>query len=829
MYRTDIFQRHLSPLRDSMPWGRILSISPTATNPEMTVVFNKDGGMQTTWEYHGPDLDSTIREELAMMTLRLQNSLAAVPTNWVLYFEAQRAPSSEYPEKPYFPDSITRGMDIERQALFTSGNYFESRFFATAYWMPPPDSSEKIKEFVVEGRKHRERTGEESLGKFIDVVLKIFHSFEELNIPASFLGNSETLTYLYSTVSASPRDLNLPAHPLLLDKYLYDSPLFGGLEPKLGDKHVRVISLLKYPKGTRFGMFNALNQLGFRFRWVTRCFCLSKQDSVATLDDMTRQWSAKLQSLWSYLIHKNDANPDAYNDEHVMNRMDEIREAKLAVEEDTIGILYYTMAVVVMDEDVESVEAKAKLIRQLIEDCGFKAKIEEINAVDAWMGCVPGNISRNIRRSLVSTGNFVHLMPLSAVWAGPLMNRFLDAPPLLFTQTDGNTLFRLSLHVRQVGHTLLVGPTGAGKSVHLCCIEAAFRGYENARVIIFDNGASSKVLTYGVGGTFYDLGNEKSSLSFQPLAHIDDLNEMQWAQEWLCDFLIGENLTVTPNHKEKIRDALSTLAGLDIQLRTITNFRNSLQSEELKTAFSPLVLYDDQGNPGEYGQIFDSDQDTLEISAWQTFEMGKIMQQRAIIGPVLMYIFHRIETKLKNFSEGEDHRRQPTLIVLDECWMFFDNPLFAAKIEDWLRTLRKYDASVVFATQSLDDIVKSPLLDIVLGSCPSHIFLPDGSAMEPEKAKVYERFKLNRRQIEIIASSVPQKHYYYTSPEGSRRYDLALEHCPFTLAYVAVNKEGLALCNKILREYGAEEFNVHWMKAHKLSFPERLRKEEVSL
>ena len=101
--------------------------------------------------------------------------------------------------------------------------------------------------------------------------------------------------------------------------------------------------------------------------------------------------------------------------------------------------------------------------------------------------------------------------------------------------------------------------------------------------------------------------------------------------------------------------------------------------------------------------------------------------------------------------------------------------------------------------------------------------------MEPEKAKVYERFKLNRRQIEIIASSVPQKHYYYTSPEGSRRYDLALEHCPFTLAYVAVNKEGLALCNKILREYGAEEFNVHWMNAHKLSFPKRLRKEEAIL
>lgn len=832
MYRTDIFKRNRSRLCDYIPWARIIPVQIDSLSEPITVVINKDGSLQTSWEYHGPDLDSTIQEELAITTLRLQESLSSIPTDWVLYFEAQRLASSTYPEEEYFPDPVTKGIDSERKALFTGGRFFESKFIGTAYWMPPPDRSEKIKEFVVEGHKRKSRTGVDSLEKFVDQITKIQHAFIDLKIPIHIMSVDETLTYLHSTISDNARSMELPKHPLLLDSYICDAPLYGGLEPVLNNKHIRVISPIKYPKRTSFGFLNALNHVGFPYRWSTRCFCLSKGDDISTLDNLDKQWSFKLQSVWSYLFHKDDPDMERYNDVSVMNRVDEIKEAKLAVEEDTLGFVYYSTAIIVMDEDLETVEAKAKIIRQLMEDNGFKvARIEDINAVDAWFGCIPGKVGSNIRRPLLSTGNFVHMMPLSSIWAGPERNRHLNAPPLLFTKTDGNTPFRLSLHIGQVGHTLLVGPTGAGKSVHLCCIEAAFRRYKNARVIIFDNGASSKVLTYGVGGCFYDLGNETDTLSFQPLAHIDDLSELQWAQEWLIDFLAQENITVKPDQKSKIRDSLGTLAGMPSEYRTITNFINFLQDSDLKLAFYPLAQQDDKGNAGEYGNIFDSDRDTLEISDWQTFEMGKIMQQRQIIGPTLMYIFHRIENNLKGFGKKDSrpHVRRPTLIVLDECWMFFDNPLFAAKIEDWLRTLRKYDASVVFATQSLEDIVKSPLLDIVLGSCPSHIFLPDDGALELEKTKVYQRFKLNKRQIEILASSIPQKHYYYTSPEGSRRYDLALEHCPFTLSYVATGKEDIALCDRIIDEFGAENFNEHWLKEHKLSYPEDLKEEAIVL
>ena len=143
----------------------------------------------------------------------------------------------------------------------------------------------------------------------------------------------------------------------------------------------------------------------------------------------------------------------------------------------------------------------------------------------------------------------------------------------------------------------------------------------------------------------------------------------------------------------------------------------------------------------------------------------RLMATPAIVGSTLMYIFHRIEQSLTG---------APTLIILDECWVFFDNEQFAQKIREWLKVLRKANASVVFATQSLTDIVESPIFSTVLESCPSQIFLPNDKALEESLKEKYFMFGLNQRQVEIIAGAVKKKQYYYVSPLGCRLYDLAL-------------------------------------------------------
>lgn len=829
MYRKDLFSAFTKgkrPLRDAMVWGRIYTaIMPNKEHA--AIVLNKDGSIQTTLSYHGPDLDSSIQAELSMMTVQLNQLLVSLPTNYALYLESQRHPSTTYPKENYFPDGLTSAMDMERAELFGDGYHFESAFYLTVYYKPPIDRAGKVKEMFIEGREKKVIHGEETINKFLEQVQKIYNAFSSVRIPIYMLSDDETLTYLHSTITDSPRPLKMPKHPMLLDKYLFDTPLYGGLEPKLNKHHMRVIVPLKYPKTTVFGMLDALNRLDFAYRWSTRCYCMSKNDTISVLDTMRKAWKAKLQTIWSYLIHSSSPDPERYDDQHVTGLLEEIEEARLAVEADTFGLVYYTTAIIVTDVDPDEADRKARTVQQQLTDRGFtKVSIETLNAVEAWLGSLPGVTGRNIRRELVSSGNFVHLMPLSNIWAGESWNKYLNGPPLLYTETSGNTPFRLNLHVGQVGHTMLIGDTGAGKSVHLCCIEAAFRRYKNSRIIIFDNGKSSKILTYGVGGKFYDLGDERDGLSFQPLARIHLDSERKWAQEWLYDFLTSTNVQVTPHIEALIRDALATMVESPVADRTMSTFVDYLQDDELKMAFAPLTAADYKGNMGEYGSIFDSDQDSFELTSWQTFEMGKIIDKSNIIGPTLMYIFHRIDDML-TAADGHDISQDgPTLIVLDECWLFFKNKIFAKKIENWLRTLRKLNASVIFATQSLMDVINSPLFDIILGSCQTHIFLPDNLALDEDRRNIYKQFKLNTRQMEILSKAKKQRDYYYTSPEGARLYSLGLEYCPLTLSYVAAGKTDLARCEQLIAMYGQEEFNKHWLKEHDLHVPWLLGEED---
>ena len=724
-------------------------------------------------------------------------------TGWVLYFESQRVPSTNYPTDSYFPDPITKIMDSERREYFSDGDsHFESEYYATLYWMPPNDHEGRLRSFVIEGKKQKGLTEEDYQQGFHTVVEKVCRMFEACQIPCTLLSPDEMVTYLHSTISMTRREIKLPKKPLLLDRYLYDSALSGGFEPRLGKKHMRVISVISYMDNTFFGVFDALNLQNFSYRWVSRYYCLSKIDALDAVALKAREWKSKFKGIMDMIREFASSTEDNSNvNETAVRKYQQAKSAETNVESDLTSYGYYTTSIIVTGDSADEVDTRAKVVVQTINNIGYKAKLEDLNSVDAWMGTLPGNVGRNVRRHLVSCANLIHMMPLSTIWAGDSRNHHRQGPPLIYTQTSGNTPFRLSLHVGDVGHTLVVGPTGAGKSVFLNVAEGSFRKYQYARVFVFDKGASSYVLTQGVGGRFFDLGNEEEgALSFQPLSQIDDEKERQWVLEWLCDYVRQENLEITPERKQLMWDALESVAasytGENKHLRRMTTLVNAIQSVELKKALSPLCT------GGPYGRIFDSDQDSLRLGSWQTFEMEKLMNTPQIVGTTLMYIFHRIEQSLKG---------EPTIIVLDECWVFFDNEQFAQKIREWLKVLRKANASVIFATQSITDIVNSPIFNTVLESCPSRIFLPNSDALEEGTAKNYALFGLNRRQIEILATATKKLHYYYVSPFGSRLFQLALHACPVTLAYVAVNTQGVIEAKEIVRRYGQAAFNHHWL------------------
>jgi type IV secretory pathway VirB10-like protein len=241
-------------------------------------------------------------------------------------------------------------------------------------------------------------------------------------------------------------------------------------------------------------------------------------------------------------------------------------------------------------------------------------------------------------------------------------------------------------------------------------------------------------MTLAMGGDFYDVGGEGDDICFQPLAGIDDESELGWAQEWLLDLLHREKTAITPATKQELWAALTNLASMPRIQRTLSTLLGLVQDADIRQALRSFTL------DGPHGRLLDANHDTLAefaadgddrkaLSRWQAFEMEHLMQSRAALLPVLTYLFRRLE---KRFDGS------PTLLVLDEAWLYLTESLFAAKIREWLKVLRKKNVSVIFATQSLSDIADSTIAPAIIENCPTRIFLPNGNAMEERTRKVYE-------------------------------------------------------------------------------------------
>ena len=557
---------------------------------------------------------------------------------------------------------------------------------------------------------------------------------------AEALDDAGTLAYLHGTISDKRHPVAVPAIPTHLDAILCDTPFLGGVEPKLGNQHLRALTVLGFPNATTPGILDALNDLGFAYRWTTRWIAIDKTEATRQLTRLRRQWFAKRKSVSVILREVMFNRETALVDPDADNKAADADEALQELGQDDVAFGFLTTTVIVGDADPKLAGDKLLAIERIINGRGFVTIRETLNAVEAWLGSLPGNPYANVRQPIVHSLNLAHMMPVSAVWAGPEFNRHLNAPTLMMTETRGSTPFRLDLHVGDVGHALMVGPTGAGKSVLLALLALQFRRFIGAQVVLFDRGRSARAAALAMGGESIELGLE-GTLSLQPLARIDEPGEIAFALQWITALLTAEGVRVTPDVKDAVWTALRSLASAPKQERTLTGLAVLIQSNALVAGLTPYTL------EGAYGRLLDGASEALATTDVLHFEMEHLMQHKALIAPVLTYLFHRLEARFDG---------RPTLLILDEAWTFLDDAIFAARIREWLKTLRKKNVAVVFATQSLADIERSSIAPALIESCPTRIFLPNDRALEPQARSVYERFGLNARQIEILSLGRPQ-------------------------------------------------------------------------
>lgn len=789
------YRNRTASLADYLPWAALVASG---------VVLNKDGSFQRTARFRGPDLDSATPAELIGTTARLNSALRRLGSGWAIFVEAQRSPATAYPDS-IFPEAASALVDLERREQFeAAGVHFESRYYLTFLWMPPAEDASRAESWLYEGRDHAGVDPHELLRGFIDRTDRVLQLFEGFVPEVDWLNDTETLTYLHSTVSTKRQRVRVPETPMHLDALLTDQPLVGGLEPRLGDAHLRTLTVIGFPTATHPGILDELNRLAFPYRWSTRALLLDKTQAVKLLTKIRRQWFAKRKGIAAILKEVMTNEASVLVDSDAANKA---ADADMALQElgaDDVGQAYVSATVTVWDEDPSIAAEKLRLVEKIIQGRDFTCIAEGVNAIEAWLGSLPGHVYANVRQPPVSTLNLAHMIPVSAIWAGPERDEHFAAPPLFFGRTEGSTPFRFSLHVGDVGHTLVVGPTGAGKSVLLALMALQFRRYPSSQVFAFDFGGSIRAAALAMRGDWHDLGGglsdgAETSVSLQPLAGIHHTPERAWAADWVVDILAREQVALTPELKEHLWAALTSLASAPPGERTLTGLAVLLQSAKLKQALRPFCI------GGAYGRLLDAEQERLGVASVQAFETEGLIGTGAA-GAVLAYLFHRIEGRLDG---------RPTLLIIDEGWLALDDGGFAAQLREWLKTLRKKNASVVFATQSLSDIDGSPIAPAIVESCPTRIFLPNERAIEPQITAIYRRFGLNDRQIEIIARATPKRDYYCQSRRGNRLFELGLGQ--IALAFCAASsKADHADIERVIAEFGHEGFVHGWLAAHDL-------------
>jgi len=758
------YRKRPALLADWLPWAGLIAPG---------VVLNKDGAFQRTARFRGPDLDSATQGELVSTSARLNNALRRLGSGWALFVEADRRQAADYPASS-FPEPLSLLVDEERRAAFEEdAGHFESSYHLTLLYLPPEESRARAGRLLYENQKTDGVDWRERLDAFVSETQRFFDLLDGVMPEIAWLDDAQTLTCLHACVSTRRHAVAVPEVAMHLDAFLADEPLVGGLAPMLGSAHLRVLTVRGFPTSTWPGLLNELNRLGFAYRWSTRFICLDKAESEKELTRLRRQWFAKRKNIVALLRETIFQQESPLVDTDASNKASDADAALQELGSDQVAFGYVTATVTVLDADASAADEKLRQVERAIQGRGFVTIAETLNAVDAWLSSIPGHAYANVRQPVVSTLNLAHMMPVSAIWAGPERNAHLDGPPLIVTRTDGATPFRLVTHIGDVGHTLVVGPTGMGKSVLLATLAMQFRRYAGSQLFVFDMGRSMRATVLGLGGEHYDLGKdpeEEGEIAFQPLARIDQDGYRTWAAEWIEGRLLQEGVAVGPPEKDAVWSALTSLASAPVEQRTMTGLSVLLQSNALRQALQPYVL------GGPHGKLLDADADRLGTGSIQCFEMEALMQRKAAVLAVLGYLFARFEERFNG---------APTLLIMDEAWLFLDDPVFAARIRQWLKTLRKKNVSVIFATQSLADIQNSSIAPAIVESCASRIFLPNPQAIEPQIRSIYEGFGLSSRQIEIVATASPKRDYYYQSRLGNRVFDLGLG--PVALAFAGAS------------------------------------------
>ena len=535
----------------------------------------------------------------------------------------------------------------------------------------------------------------------------------------SGLANNELLELVSALYNGEMRPVRRPDADTDIGRMLpYRRASFGldamELRGSGGSDFAAMLSLKDYPDATSPGLLDGMLRLPFEMI-VSESFAPHDRQIARERIDLALR---RLRSA----------------DEEAMAERAEMLSARDGLGSGAVAFGDHHLSVLVRESDLARLDDAAASVAAALADTGAIAVREDTNLEPAFWGQFPGNEQYLVRRSMISTANMASFGSLHGFALGQAEgNHWGEAVTLL--QTTSATPFFFNFHHGDLGNFSVIGPSGSGKTVVMNFLAAQAQKF-SPRTILFDKDRGAELFVRGIGGR-YDRIRAGEPTGFNPLALPDTATNRAFLRDWLGVLLKAEG----PEELATIAGAVDAAYANDAGLRRLRHFRELLsgarrpQPGDLADRLAPWI------EDGEHGWLFDNAADKLDLSNRVLgFDMTALLESPRLRTPTMMYLFHRIDERLDG---------QPTMILIDEGWKALDDEVFAARIRDWLKTLRKRNALVGFATQSARDALDSRISTALVEQTATMVFMPNARA----RAEDYcDGFGLTAHELALIRS-----------------------------------------------------------------------------
>ncbi|MDD6317767.1 MAG: hypothetical protein PUA61_02840 [Succinatimonas hippei] len=720
------------------------------------VVALKTGALMSVFECFPPDLGDLRESERDLLRSRLAALFLRCDADTVIASDVVR--DCVVPRVlPYEGPEGTALLEKARDKHLTNLSFFHNRFYIcfikkNATSAPLPDQSP-------------ETFKADELSKDLKLFLKnrdAFYDSLSLCYPCSLLGGTkakdqELLSFLSRCVLSRSRPVAVPDNRQSLDALLSSEDFVPGLSPMIGPMRVACVCLDLYPADTVSCALERLLSLPFALRISARCLSYDQMKSDLIMRRRRRIFEQRRHGFLNQIFNVDGGhvNSDA------QKQADDVNAAvdSLNSRDEAFGALSY--AVIIGAYNMTDLDERVRACVRAIEECGFGARVETINATECYLGSLPGNFRANIRRPLVSNSVLADLLPFCGTSRGEDQspNRgYKNRAPLMQLRARRGELFSLNLHSEDLGNTIVIGPPGSGKSVLLNALINSLLRYRGMRVWAFERGLSLYALCHCANGTHTTLDG---GARLCPLKDLETPEALNRASDFIMNLCCMENSDKRASDEKAIRDALQLLSEKSVNTRTLSDFSMLCESKAVRLAIKPWL----KGNGG--GGILDGDDDPSLEASLCVFECGGLFSRKRECAMVLRHLLGRIG----RICESDDN---PGAIVLDEAWIMLKDEVFREDLISWLKTLRKHNTLVIISSQSLSDLDEGGHADALLDCAKTRIFLPNPDALGDLMAHRYEKAGLNANEISDVARGVPRRDLFLKKDGHFSRLNLAL-------------------------------------------------------